>query len=77
MKESGGFCTRLVGRKESMETSIWPRRGNFTGNVLAGNFYLTKNGLKFKKIHRGLMNPKDSTSFANFALQQCCIETYP
>ena len=49
----------------------------FTGNVLAGNFYLTKNGLKFKKIHRGLMNPKDSTSFANFALQQCCMETYP
>ena len=47
MKESGGFCTRLVGRKESMETSIWPRRGNFTGNILTGNFFLTKEELNY------------------------------
>ena len=69
-------------RASPEEKNQWRRqfgRGGeiFTGNILAGNFYLTKEGLKFKKIQRGLVNPKDSTSFANFALQQCCIETYP
>ena len=50
MKESGGFCASLAGRKESMETSIWPRRGNFYGKCISGEFHLTKEGLKFKKI---------------------------
>ena len=42
MKESGGFCARLVGRKESMETSIWPRRGNFYGKYISGEFLFDK-----------------------------------
>ena len=32
----------------------------FTGNVLAGNFYLTKEGLKFKKTQRSFLNPDDN-----------------
>ena len=42
MKESGGFCASLAGRKESMETSIWPRRGNFYGKCISGEFLFDK-----------------------------------
>ena len=44
MKESGGFCASLAGRKESMETSIWPRRGNFYGKCISGEFLFDKGG---------------------------------
>ena len=48
MKESG-FCARLAapaGRKESMETSIWPRRGNFYGKYISTEFLFDKGETK-------------------------------
>ena len=56
MKESGGFCASLAGRKESMETSIWPRRGNFYGKYISGEFLFDRRGTEIlentKKLDR-------------------------